>query len=198
MAATHRGGGGEAQHSDFAPKNRPPDHSPGGAARAAGAAANEAGKILDEAGKITGQAAKSASDATIKAGKAVGKAVNSTGSSLPKGGKAFISVKQDDKETACYLARRLRNLGFTIVATEGTAQSLKSARIPAERVNKVMEGSPHVVDSIRDGEIALVINTTQGSKAIRDSYSIRRNALLEAVPTDAPKRPKRISRRWAA
>jgi carbamoyl-phosphate synthase large subunit len=119
---------------------------------------------------------------SVNAAIAFGKAVNATGSSLPTSGKAFISVKPEDKETACYLARRLRNLGFTIVATEGTAQSMKSARIPAERINKVMEGSPHVVDSIRDGEIALVINTTQGGKAIRDSYSIRRNALLAGVP----------------
>src|SRR5690606_31525807 len=101
---------------------------------------------------------------------------------LPTAGKAFISVKEDDKETACYLARRLRNLGFSIVATDGTAASMLAARIPAERINKVMEGSPHVVDAIKDGDIVLVINTTQGSKAIRDSYSIRRNALLEAVP----------------
>jgi carbamoyl-phosphate synthase large subunit len=119
---------------------------------------------------------------SVNAALAFGKAVASTGSSLPTGGKAFISVKQDDKEIACFLARRLRNLGFSIVATDGTAASFRKARIPAERVNKVMEGSPHVVDAIKEGEIALVINTTQGSKAIRDSFSIRRNALLEAVP----------------
>ena len=80
------------------------------------------------------------------------------------------------------MARRLRNLGFTIVATGGTADAFARARVPAERVNKVLEGSPHVVDAIRAGGIQLVINTTQGAKAIADSYSIRRNALLTNVP----------------
>src|SRR5690606_6541012 len=101
-----------------------------------------------------------------------GKAVASTGSSLPTQGKAFISVKEDDKEIACHLARRLRNLGFTIVATAGTAASFARARIPAETINKVLEGAPHIVDAIRDGQIALVINTTYGTQAIRDSFSI--------------------------
>ncbi len=119
---------------------------------------------------------------SVNAALAFGKAIASTGSALPKGGKAFISVKDEDKEIACYLARRLRNLGFTIVATGGTAQNLNTARIPAIRINKVMDGSPHIVDSIRDGDIAMVINTTHGTQAIRDSYSIRRNALLEGVP----------------
>ncbi len=113
---------------------------------------------------------------------AFGKAVASTGSSLPTQGKAFISVKEDDKEIACHLARRLRNLGFTIVATAGTAASFARARIPSETINKVLEGAPHIVDAIRDGQIALVINTTYGTQAIRDSFSIRRNALLTGVP----------------
>jgi len=113
---------------------------------------------------------------------AFGKALNSCGSSLPTQGKAFISVKESDKEIACHLARRLRNLGFSIVATSGTARTLAAARIPSETVNKVLEGQPHIVDSIREGNIGLVINTTEGAQAIRDSYSIRRNALLEAVP----------------
>src|SRR5690606_34621332 len=82
----------------------------------------------------------------------------------------------------CALARRLRNLGFTIMATEGTAAALAKARIPAEKVNKVAEGSPHIVDAIRDNRVQLVINTTHGAKAIRDSYSIRRNTLLMGIP----------------
>jgi len=113
---------------------------------------------------------------------AFGKALASAGSKLPTQGKAFISVQNDDKEIACHLARRLRNLGFTIVATKGTAETLRRARIPAERINKVLEGGPHIVDAIREGDIALVINTTYGEQAIRDSYSIRRNALLASVP----------------
>ncbi len=119
---------------------------------------------------------------SVNAALAFGKALNAAGSRLPTSGKAFISVRPEDKEIACHLGRRLRNLGFTIVATDGTAESLRSARIPAERVNKVAEGTPHIVDAIRANEIALVINTTQGTQAIRDSYSIRRNALLTAVP----------------
>jgi carbamoyl-phosphate synthase large subunit len=68
------------------------------------------------------------------------------------------------------------------VATGGTSKAFERARIPCERVNKVLEGSPHVVDRIGAGDIQLVINTTQGTKAIADSYSIRRNALLNNIP----------------
>jgi carbamoyl-phosphate synthase large subunit len=113
---------------------------------------------------------------------AFGKSLAASGFKLPDVGRAFISVKDDDKAQACQLARRLRNLGFTIVATGGTASALERARIPTERVNKVLEGSPHVVDRIGAGDIQLVINTTQGTKAIADSYSIRRNALLQNIP----------------
>jgi carbamoyl-phosphate synthase large subunit len=110
------------------------------------------------------------------------KSLEAAGSALPTRGRCFISVKDDDKEHACHVARRLRNLGFSIVATGGTAETFARARIPAERVNKVLEGSPHVVDAIRAGNIQMVINTTLGAKAIADSYSIRRNALLANIP----------------
>ncbi|HWP09288.1 MAG TPA: carbamoyl-phosphate synthase large subunit [Polyangiaceae bacterium] len=110
------------------------------------------------------------------------KSLDAAGNSLPEHGRCFISVKDDDKEQACHVARRLRNLGFSIVATGGTAATFARARIPAERVNKVLEGSPHVVDAIRAGSIQMVINTTLGAKAIADSYSIRRNALLSNIP----------------
>jgi len=113
---------------------------------------------------------------------AFGKAIASTNATLPKTGRAFISVQAEDKDIACDLARRLRNLGFTIVATRGTRAALAAARIPAECVNKVLEGPPHVVDALREGSIHLVINTTHGAQAIRDSYSIRRNALQMGVP----------------
>jgi carbamoyl-phosphate synthase large subunit len=113
---------------------------------------------------------------------AFGKSLSASGFKLPEVGRVFISVKDEDKPQACQLARRLRNLGFQIVATGGTAQALERARIPSERVNKVLEGSPHVVDAIVAGELQLVINTTQGTKAIADSYSIRRNALLASIP----------------
>jgi carbamoyl-phosphate synthase large subunit len=110
------------------------------------------------------------------------KSLSAAGSALPARGRVFVSVKDDDKQQACHVARRLRNLGFSIVATGGTAEALMRARIPVERVNKVLEGSPHVVDEIRAGKVQLVINTTQGTKAIADSYSIRRNALLANIP----------------
>jgi len=113
---------------------------------------------------------------------AFAKSLSASNVRLPDHGSAFISVKDDDKEIACQVARRLRNLGFKIMATGGTATAIGRARIPVERVNKVLEGSPHVVDAIRDARVQLVINTTQGSKAIADSYSIRRNALLANVP----------------
>jgi carbamoyl-phosphate synthase large subunit len=113
---------------------------------------------------------------------AFGKSLAASGTRLPRHGRVFISVQDEDKAEACYVARRLRNLGFRIVATKGTAQALADARIPVTPVNKVLEGSPHVVDAIGEGTIQIVINTTQGSKAIRDSYSIRRNTLLANIP----------------
>jgi len=113
---------------------------------------------------------------------AFGKSMAASGYSLPDHGRAFISVQDDDKPAACDVARRLRNLGFSIVATGGTAQELENARIPVERINKVLDGSPHVVDAIEAGTIQVVVNTTQGAKAIRDSYSIRRTTLLANIP----------------
>jgi carbamoyl-phosphate synthase large subunit len=113
---------------------------------------------------------------------AFGKAASAAGSRLPARGAAFISVQEEDKAIACHLGRRLRNLGFKIIATAGTAKALAEARIPSESINKVLEGSPHIVDAIREGRVQMVINTTKGAGAIRDSYSIRRNALLSGVP----------------
>ncbi|MBK7579186.1 MAG: carbamoyl-phosphate synthase large subunit [Myxococcales bacterium] len=113
---------------------------------------------------------------------AFGKSMAASGYALPETGRAFISVQDDDKPAACDVARRLRNLGFSIVATGGTADALESARIPVERINKVLDGSPHVVDALVAGTIQVVVNTTQGAKAIRDSYSIRRTTLLENIP----------------
>ena len=73
-------------------------------------------------------------------------------------------------------------LGFEVVATRGTAQAIERARIPVKVVNKVAEGTPHVVDAIRGGEIALVVNTTIGAREVRDSYSLRRQTLLMNIP----------------
>jgi carbamoyl-phosphate synthase large subunit len=96
--------------------------------------------------------------------------------------RVFVSVKDADKPLACVLARRLRALGYEILATKGTAAALERARVPVERVQKVQEGSPHIVDAIREGRVALVVNTTVGAESVRDSYSLRRHALLGNVP----------------
>jgi carbamoyl-phosphate synthase large subunit len=96
--------------------------------------------------------------------------------------RAFISVKDEDKPVAVHIARRLRALGFEICATRGTAAAFARARVPAEAINKVNEGVPHVVDAIRGGSIGIVVNTTIGAKEVRDSYSLRRQTLLSNVP----------------
>ena len=103
-------------------------------------------------------------------------------SELPDEGKVFISVKQNDKPAAAELARRLKDLGFDIIATSGTRDVLERAGVEAERVNKVGEGRPHIVDRLQSNEIALVFNTTEGARAIRDSRSMRRQTVLSGVP----------------
>jgi carbamoyl-phosphate synthase large subunit len=113
---------------------------------------------------------------------AFGKSLAASGYPLPQTGRAFISVKDDDKPAACVVARRLHALGFLIVATSGTAKALQRAGVPAEIIKKVAEGSPHVVDAIGSKKISLVINTTGGAKAVRDSYSLRRQTLLVNIP----------------
>ncbi len=104
------------------------------------------------------------------------------GSALPTSGTVFISVKNEDKPAMVDLAKRLKALGFRIVATGGTHQYLKNKGIDTEHVLKVTEGRPHVVDKIVDGDVDLVINTTFGKKEIADSFSIRRESLMHSVP----------------
>jgi carbamoyl-phosphate synthase large subunit len=95
---------------------------------------------------------------------------------------AFISVKDEDKPAAIHIARRLRALGFDILATQGTAAAVTRARVPVAVVKKVNEGSPHVVDAIRSGAIAITVNTTIGAKEVHDSYALRRQTLLANIP----------------
>jgi carbamoyl-phosphate synthase large subunit len=114
--------------------------------------------------------------------RAFDKAELASGSRIPSKGTAFISVRDEDKPVACVVARRLAALGFKIVATRGTAAALERARVPAEVVNKVSEGSPHSVDAIRAKQLDIVVNTTMGAREVRDSYSLRRHALLANVP----------------
>jgi carbamoyl-phosphate synthase large subunit len=113
---------------------------------------------------------------------AFGKAQLASSVVLPLRGTALITVKDGDKPVACAVAKKLVELGFTILATSGTRQALADAGIESELVGRVRDGSPHVVDAIREGRVNLVVNTTVGAKAIRDSYSIRRQSLLSNVP----------------
>ena len=94
----------------------------------------------------------------------------------------FISVRDVDKPVACIIARRLRAAGYEIIATKGTAAALQRARIPVTAINKVLDGSPHAVDAIRGGSVAMVINTTMGAREVKDSYSLRRQTLLMNIP----------------
>ncbi len=100
---------------------------------------------------------------------------------IPLDGKAFISVREADKGELAELARNYHNLGFKLVATKGTAKVIEDAGIPVESVNKVMEGRPHIVDMLKNDEIVLIVNTTEGRQAIADSATIRSTALRHGV-----------------
>jgi len=115
-------------------------------------------------------------------GEAYGKAMTAAGLSLPQSGRAFISVNEADKGQAVVLARRLARLGFEIVATLGTAERLREVGLKVESVFKVNEGRPNIVDLIKRGEIALVINTPLGRASHFDEQAIRRAALQYNVP----------------
>ncbi len=104
------------------------------------------------------------------------------GQKLPLSGTVFVSVKDSDKPDVLKSVRILNEVGFSIVATRGTAGFLREHGIPVKDVNKVREGRPDIVDMIKNGEIALVINTTSGKKAISESFSIRRSALVLGIP----------------
>jgi carbamoyl-phosphate synthase large subunit len=103
---------------------------------------------------------------------------------LPKSGKVFLSVKASDKPRAVQVAKDLIEIGFTIVATKGTAAAIAAAGLPVNTVNKVVEGRPHIVDMIKNNEIALVVNTVEEKRtAITDSRAIRTSALAARVTT---------------
>ncbi|WNF47821.1 carbamoyl-phosphate synthase large subunit [Pseudomonas sp. SG20056] len=114
-------------------------------------------------------------------GEAFAKAQMGASEVLPNAGVAFISVRDDDKPLVAGVARDLIGLGFEVVATAGTAKLIEAAGLPVRRVNKVTEGRPHVVDMIKNDEVTLIINTTEGRQSIADSYSIRRNALQHKI-----------------
>jgi carbamoyl-phosphate synthase large subunit len=114
-------------------------------------------------------------------GEAYAKAQLASGVVLPMGGVALLSVRDPDKPAAVELARLLVQRGFEIIATHGTAQALTAAGVTCRGVNKVREGRPHIVDLIKSDEISLIVNTTEGKQAIRDSFAIRREAVHRKV-----------------
>ncbi len=109
------------------------------------------------------------------------KAEMAAGEVLPEQGMVFISVRDGDKKFLPNIAKRLIELGFTLAATSGTASAIEKAGFQVLLVNKVMEGRPHIVDMLKNDEISLIINTTEGSQAIKDSFTIRRSALQHKV-----------------
>jgi carbamoyl-phosphate synthase large subunit len=114
-------------------------------------------------------------------GEAYAKAQLASGVTLPTAGTAFLSVRDRDKAAAVDLAHVLLKRGFDIVATGGTAAALAASGVHCRRVNKVREGRPHIVDMIKNQEISLIVNTTEGKQAIRESHSIRAEAVHEKV-----------------
>jgi carbamoyl-phosphate synthase large subunit len=104
------------------------------------------------------------------------------GTKIPRSGTVFVSVRDKDKERILPSLKSLSELGFKLIATSGTLRYLKEHDLPAEKINKVLEGRPHIVDAITNGEVQLVFNTTEGAQALADSRSLRRAALLHKVP----------------
>ncbi len=113
---------------------------------------------------------------------AFGKSQLGAGQTLPSGGTVFVSVKESDKARIVGPVKELEAMGFKVVATRGTKRFLEANGIQCESINKVLEGRPHIVDAIKNGDIHLVFNTTEGSKALSDSKDIRRTALLHHIP----------------
>ncbi|MHB1075705.1 carbamoyl-phosphate synthase large subunit [Thiobacillus sp.] len=115
-------------------------------------------------------------------GEAFVKSQLASSSELPKpGGRAFVSVRSGDRDAVIEVAQMLHDLGFSVVATRGTAQAIESAGIPVAVVNKVKEGRPHIVDMIKNGDIDFIVNVVEDKKAVKDSYAIRAEALARRV-----------------
>ncbi len=134
--------------------------------------------ILGPEMKSTGEAMGIDSDFP----RAFAKSQLSAGSTIPLSGTVFISVKESDKPVIAGAVKELLDMGFTVIATRGTASFLQQKGLDVGTVNKVREGRPHIVDMLKDNRIALVINTTEGNQSIEDSFTIRRTALLGKIP----------------
>ncbi len=104
------------------------------------------------------------------------------GTRVPRKGTVFVSVRDEDKVRILDAVRGLQRAGFKVIATSGTQRFLADHQVPTEKINKVLEGRPHIVDAITNGEVQLVFNTTEGPRALADSASLRRAALLHKVP----------------
>ncbi|MGN6470576.1 MAG: carbamoyl-phosphate synthase large subunit, partial [Rhizobiaceae bacterium] len=104
------------------------------------------------------------------------------GVDLPRTGTLFVSVRDDDKPGVLPAVQRLARLGFRVLATSGTARFLRENGVEAEKINKVLEGRPHIEDAIRNRQVQIVFNTTDGQKAVSDSKSLRRATLMQKVP----------------
>ena len=134
--------------------------------------------VLGPEMKSTGEVMGIASDFPT----AFGKAQAAAGVSLPKEGTVFVTVTDTDKAAATQLAARFHDMGFQIIATRGTAQAISRMGVPVKGINKIGEGSPHVVDYIRNGDVDIVINTPTGSGARTDGYEIRNAAVRHGLP----------------
>jgi carbamoyl-phosphate synthase large subunit len=137
-----------------------------------------ADSVLGPEMKSTGEVMGIASDFPT----AFGKAQAAAGVSLPLKGTVFITVTDTDKAAATQIAARFCDLGFSIVATSGTAQAISAMGVPVTAINKIGDGSPHVVDWIRNEDVDLVINTPTGSGARADGYEIRTAAVRHGIP----------------
>jgi carbamoyl-phosphate synthase large subunit len=115
-------------------------------------------------------------------GTAFAKSQLAAGSALPEAGTVFISVRDRDKQGMVDLGRDLLQQGYRLLATRGTADFLEGEGLEVDFVNKVYEGHPHVVDMIQGGGVAFILNTTEGEKAIGDSYTLRQAALKHRIP----------------
>jgi carbamoyl-phosphate synthase large subunit len=104
------------------------------------------------------------------------------GVELPESGLVFVSVKDSDKDAAAESVKALIEMEFQVICTTGTAEFLNAKGLEVQKINKVFEGRPHIVDAMKDGKIDLVFNTTEGKHSIQDSYSLRRTALMEGIP----------------
>ena len=110
------------------------------------------------------------------------KSLIAAGARMPLEGCVFVSLKDADKDGMAPAAAKLLEMGFTIIATRGTAEFFKARGLDVEVVNKVLEGRPHIVDALKNGDVQLVFNTTEGAQAIKDSRSIRTTALAQKIP----------------